>query len=351
MVKGVVRCLRRSGDKRKTRVAKAKMNPPPSGRAPARAKPVEPMAGSEEERVAALVIATAATLLESQESGVPKTFVEALFSHAVPEDVVRYDAREIAALAQSAWGFFAERKRGEPKIRFDPPATAAGDHLRQITVLEIVNDDMPFLVDSVLDELAERGVDIQLVAHPVVSVTRNRAGRLSGFGDPPSGRNGTPRESVIHIHVARIDEEARRAEIMQAIAQVLDEVRVCVQDWRPMVTRVQEVIKRLKTNPPPVPTEEVSEAVAFLEWLVANNFTVLGVRNYAFSRKGDALEPQFETSLGLLRAREVSAIERGTRLVVTPAIREFLDGPNLLIVTKSTRRSRVHRHAHMDYVG
>ena len=79
--------------------------------------PVEQLASSEEERMAALLIATAAALLESQKSGIPKEFVDALFSQAVPEDVVRYDAREVAALAQAAWSFLAERKRGSPKLR------------------------------------------------------------------------------------------------------------------------------------------------------------------------------------------------------------------------------------------
>src|SRR5262245_25532482 len=146
---------------------------------------VEHHAKSEEEGVAALLVATAAALLEAEKSGIPKAFVDALFDHVAPEDVLRYDAREVAALARSAWSFLAERKLGAPKIRFEP-AAAAGDRLKQITVLEIVNDDMPFLVDSVLGDLAERGVEILLVAHPVVSLTRNARGRLTGFGDGPA---------------------------------------------------------------------------------------------------------------------------------------------------------------------
>ena len=306
-------------------------------------------AGNEEDGVAALVIATAAALLDSERSGIPKAFVDALFSQAVPEDVVRYDARELATLAKSAWAFLAKRKSGVPKIRFENPAEGVGERLRHISVLEIANDDMPFLVDSVLGELAERGVDILLVAHPVLTLARDRQARLTAFGTVQSG---TPRrESFIHIHMGRIEDEARRAEIVQGVAQVLAEVRVCVHDWRAMVERIEQVIANLKTHPPPVPREEVDEAAEFLRWLIGNNFTLLGVRNYTLSTRGDALEPQFETGLGLLRARDVSAIERGSRLMVTPVVRAALDEPNLLVITKSTRRSRVHRHAHMDYVG
>jgi glutamate dehydrogenase len=128
-------------------------------------------------------------------------------------------------------------------------------------------------------------------------------------------------------------------------------VRVSVHDWRTMIRRVEEVIAGLKSNPPPLPAEEVAEAAAFLEWLIADNFTLLGVRNYVFTANQDALEPRLDTGLGLLRARDATALERGSRLAVTPAVREFFDQQQLLVVTKSTRRSRVHRHTHMDYVG
>ncbi len=202
---------------------------------------------------------------------------------------------------------------------------------------------------SILGELAERGVEVLLVGHPVISVTRDAAGRVTSFG--ASGNGAAQRESVIHVHMSRIDDEARRAEIVRGIAQVLADVRVSVHDWRAMVDRLEQVIAGLKSSPPPLPPEEVAEAIAFLEWLIANNFTILGVRNYAFTANQDALEPRFETGLGLLRARDATALERGGRLVVTPAVRQALDEPHLLVITKSARRSRVHRHTHMDYVG
>src|SRR5262249_7490808 len=159
------------------------------------------------------------------------------------------------------------------------------------------------------------------------------------------------RESFIHIHFGRIDDEARCAELVQGIAQVLADVRVSVHDWRAMVDRVEQVIAALKSSPPPLPAEEVAAATAFLEWLIANNFTLPGVRNYVSTPTQAALEPRFETGLGLLRARDATALENGGRFVVTPAARAFLDEPHLLVLTKSPRRSRVHRHTNMDYIG
>jgi glutamate dehydrogenase len=306
--------------------------------------------GVEDENVAALLLAVAEALLGASESKIPKEFVESLFARAVPEDLVRYDAREVAALAEAAWSFLAERQPGVPKIQFVQPS-AHGERLKQISVLEILNDDMPFLVDSVMGELAERGVDIRLVVHPIFAVERDPVGRLTAFRGPASAGSAL-RESFIHIHVERIEDEVRRTEIVAAITQTLADVRVCVADWRAMLDRVGDVVAGLKTDPPPLPAGEVAEATEFLDWLVRGNFTFLGVRNYVFTASQAALEPRYETGLGLLRAREMSVVRRSHQLVViTPEIRALLEEPQALIVTKSALRARVHRRVHMDYIG
>ena len=309
------------------------------------------LSGTDEERAEAALIAAAGKILRSGNRDVPEDFVAALFAHAVPEDLMRYDPRQLAELAADAWALLAMRKPGVPNIRFDAPALAGHERPRVDSVLEIVNDDMPFLVDSVLAELAERGMDIHFVVHPVLSVVRDATGRLTAFkGAKPAA--DALRESVIYVHVERIDEQARRAEIVEAIERVLADVRVCVADWRAMVARVAEVAIGLKANPPPLPAAEVAEAIAFLEWLLDNNFTLLGIRDYGFTAAEDALEPNFETGLGILRSRDMAVLRRWNEpLVLTPERRALLKQPTLLIVTKAAVRSRVHRRVYMDYVG
>ena len=217
-------------------------------------------------------------------------------------------------------------------------------------MLEILNDDMPFLVDSVLGELGERALDIRLLVHPVFTVERDEAGRLTAFKGTRKGDGR--RESFIHIHVAGLDDEAQRAEIVRALEDVLADVRVAVQDWRAMLARASEVAAELKANPPPLPADEIAEAIQFLQWIAADNFTLLGARDYAYTDSDDALEPKFETGLGLLRSRDMRLLRRGNQLVtITPEIREFLKEPKLLIMTKAAARSRVHRRVHLDYLG
>src|SRR5262245_10400656 len=133
-----------------------------------------------------------------------EAFAAVLFSGAAPEDVARYEPSQLAAFAADAWAFLAVRTPGEPKIRIANPASLEGDRRNTISIIEIVNDDMPFLVDSVLAELAERHIGMHLVAHPVINATRDAGGRLIAFdvGAPLQAR-----ESFIHLHVDRIDDD------------------------------------------------------------------------------------------------------------------------------------------------
>src|SRR6202521_2212681 len=313
----------------------------------------EGLLDTEEERGARRLIDQAGRILTGLHGDMPESFAAQLFARAAPEGLVRYAARELAALAEDPWRFLKERKSGKSSIRFDSRNGPMGaERIKSISVIEIVNDDMPFLLDSVMGELTEQGIEVRLVVHPIFSIERDRVGTLVGFhGDGPA-IGAARRESFIHIHVERVDDEARRAEIVRALEQVLADVRVCVQDWRPMMSRVAEVIAELRNNPPDLPVDEIAEAVQFLEWLVANNFTFLGVREYGFAAGSGEIEPKFETGMGILRAHDVFVLRRGTELVsMTPEIMEFLKEPKTLIITKANVRSRVHRRVYMDYIG
>src|SRR6516164_6414590 len=312
---------------------------------------VAQLAGVDEQHAAKALIAEAGTRMRGADPDIPEDFVTALFAHAVPEDLMHYDAGGLAALAADAWSLLAMRKVGMAAIRFDTFASVTGPEPRRgDSVLEIVNDDMPFLLDSVLGELAERGVAVHFVVHPIFAVSRDAAGRLVAFKGNAHG-GGAPRESFIHLHVERIDDAARRAEIVAALEPVLADVRAAVEDWRAMTARVRDVIADIRANPPLLQVAEVAEAVQFLDWLLADNFTFLGVRNYVLD-EDTGLTAVFETGLGVMRSRELKVLRswRGP-LEFTPEIRAFLNEPKLLIVTKSAVRSRVHRRVHMDYIG
>src|ERR1043166_2064378 len=320
---------------------------------PGDAMRLERLLDTEDERAARRLIEQAGTIATGLYGDMPESFTVQLFARAAPEDLTRYEPRELAALAEEAWAFLKERKSGTAKVRFESrPGPIGAERIKTVSIIEIVNDDMPFLLDSVMHELTELGIEVRLVVHPVFTVERENAGTLIGFrGDAPAV-GAAQRASFIHIHVKRIEDELRRAQAVRALELVLADVRVVVQDWRPMLTRVGELIADIRNHPPQLTVDEVAEAVQFLEWLVANNFTFLGIREYAFAGGEGEIAPKFETGLGILRAREVRVLRRGHELVsITPEIMEFLKEPKALIITKANVRSRVHRRVHLDYIG
>ncbi|QIG94399.1 NAD-glutamate dehydrogenase [Bradyrhizobium sp. 6(2017)] len=281
----------------------------------------------------------------------PRSFAELLFGYTNVEDLANHDALSLAFLAEQAWEHVQQRTAGSADIRVVNPMMPDG---REISVLEILNDNMPFLFDSTTAELAEQGIEVTLVAHPILAVERDDQGKLLRFhGETlPEGAKGT-RESLIHLHITRLDADADRQKLIDGLTRSLSDVRACVTDWRAMRDRVEDAIKTFSSNPPPLPIDEVAEANQFLQWLCADNFTFLGVREYRFSPDGDASDDiTTGKGLGVLRDPDAKVLRRGGEMVVmTSEIREFMHDPTLLIVIKANVSSRVHRRIRMDYVG
>ena len=303
--------------------------------------------GNEEEDLAHAHLAQAGAALHGRRHDIPASFITQLYARTVPEDIVRYDAGELAFLGERAFDFLSTRKPGVPKIRCETVRLRGADEQQSaVTVIEVVNDDMPFLVDSVMGELAERKVEVRLAAHPVLGVRRDgdRLIAIDGVDAPDHAR-----ESVIQVHVEPLGREIC-ADVTRALETVLQEVRLAVLDWRPMLERLNSIVADLKTNPPPLPVDEIAEAIQFLQWLGADNFTFLGVRNYTFD--GHELQPDYDGALGIMRSRDLRVLKRGDEhLEYTPEIMAFLKEPRPLIIAKANIHARVHRRAYLDYIG
>src|SRR5215475_3448093 len=108
----------------------------------------------------------------------PRAFAEPLFGYTNIEDLANYDAASLALLAEQTWEHVQRRTAGSADIRIVNPTMPDG---REISVLEVLNDNMPFLFDSTMAELAEQGIEVTLVAHPILAVERDGEGRLTHF--------------------------------------------------------------------------------------------------------------------------------------------------------------------------
>ena len=258
----------------------------------------------------------------------------------------------LAGNARAAFAFIAEKPRKKHKLRIR--SAAAADGSPESTVVEILNDDMPFLVDSVMGELQARGLAVRILLHPIFKTERDKAGNLHTLlGPGDQNWNDGHQESYIAIHLPALPDAAQR-DLGKALSDILVSVRVVVADWQPMTQQVQAAIRHLEAGPRGVPAGELRESVAFLRWLEAGNFTFLGSREYRLSGqldKGD-LVPSATAGLGVLRDPAVHVLRRGSELVdMTPEIRRFYAAPAPLIITKANVISRVHRRVHMDYIG
>ena len=210
-------------------------------------------------------------------------FARVLYGRNGLDGVGTLEPAWLAANARDAFAFIAEKKKGRHRIGVRRmPATGA---LAESSVVEILNDDMPFLVDSVMGEIQARGLPVRLLLHPILKTQRDNAGRLEKIDGAANGSwKDASQESYIAIYVRPMTDAAAR-DLTTALSAVLDEVRGVVADWAPMMARVKAAAGQLETVPDSVPRDVLSESRAFLAWLEAGNFTFLGVRE--FELEGD----------------------------------------------------------------
>jgi glutamate dehydrogenase len=313
------------------------------------------MAVAQDEEKKSLLAAVARLLGGRADGGAAERFAEALYGRGSAEDLTVYTAEELAAVAEASWHRFLAREPGRPRVSVLDVGPGATGHLAEVTVVEVLNDNMPFLVDSVMGELTESGLSIRLVLHPILAVKRDAVGRLDrldGIAVPRAPHE--TQESLIHIHVARIVSPENRDALAARLAAALGDVRMAVRDWRTMLGRVDAAIEAYLVAPPPLGEAEVSEAVEFMTWLRDNNFTFLGTREYTyFEENGEGRLDRVEgSSLGVLADQSLRVLRRGSEGVnASREMADFLRTERALIITKSNIWSRIHRRVHMDYVG
>ncbi len=288
---------------------------------------------------------------EAGEAG--ERFARLLYAHAAPVDILGEEAENLAGSALSLWRFAEERPPGAPKIRVYNPRPEKDGWDSAHTAIEIVNDDMPFLVDSVVAQLRILETEVKRLFHPIVSLQRGADGRAAGFCETGENGPGCVRESVMQVCIV-VQPEARHEVIRRQLESVLADVRLAVDDWQAMRGRCWAIVGDLEKNPPPLlQRRDIQEGVAFLEWLADNHFTFLGYREYSFEGEGETAVARvlIETGLGLLRNEQFAVFDGLRNLGTLPEdVRHFLRQPQLLLITKSNRLATVHRAVPMDTI-
>ncbi len=313
-----------------------------------------------EERKHALVenvAALAAARPGAEKKDALARLVRRFYAHVPPEDVLSRDAEDLCGAAGSLWQFAQQRKPGTVKLRILNPRRAEHGWRSNRTIIEIVNDDMPFLVDSVTAALNEIDLIVHLVIHPIVAVRRDAEGRLIELldGIDGNGADGAEvlRESLMHVEISEQSDPQRREAIKARLISVLGDVRHAVADWPRMRKALKATLEDLESRSLPLPIREVNEIADFLRWLDEDNFTFLGYREYRY-RPAAADEPVVvpKSGLGILRDDDYSVFDGLRHFAALPAVvQNYLRQKRLLTISKSNRRSTVHRPANMDAIG
>ncbi|HMO48603.1 MAG TPA: NAD-glutamate dehydrogenase [Rubrivivax sp.] len=306
------------------------------------------------------VLALAAPRLQPPQRTLLEAFARAYFHHLDSDDLGARSPEELLGALLSISQFGAERTPGALRLRVISPTQAEHGWASRHTVIEVVNDDMPFLVDSLSMEISRQGLSMHLIVHPVLSVQRDAQGRLQSLRERGAHEHDDRalRESWMHIEVDRLVDPAQRAALAAGLERVLGDVRAAVQDWKPMLGRLHETAAELETPPPSVPPALVQESRAFLQWLADEHFTLLGYRRHDLvSEHGeDALRLVSGSGLGVLGTSGASgdaAHELSSSFAALPPQARALarSAVPLLLVTRSNTRSTVHRPGYSDYVG
>ncbi|MFJ2270412.1 NAD-glutamate dehydrogenase [Streptomyces sp. NPDC087849] len=298
-------------------------------------------------------------------------YLQRYYLHTAPEDIAGRDPVDVFGAASSHYRLAENRPQGTANVRVHTPTVEENGWTCSHSVVEVVTDDMPFLVDSVTNELSRQGRGIHAVIHPQVVVRRDVTGKLievlaEGNGtqastqDRKGGTTELPHDALVEswIHV-EIDRETDRSDLQQIAAdllRVLSDVRETVEDWEKMREAALRIADDLPGEPlDDLADEEVNEARELLRWLAADHFTFLGYREYEL-KDSDALAAVPGTGLGILRSDPHHSVDEAHP--VSPSFdrlpadaRAKARERKLLVLTKANSRATVHRPSYLDYVG
>ncbi|MFG6667934.1 NAD-glutamate dehydrogenase [Halomonas sp. HNIBRBA4712] len=277
-----------------------------------------------------------------------KAFARHFYATVPFEDLVDRRPDDLYGATLSIWQFLQHHDPESPKVRIFNPDFEEDGWQSHHTFVAVLHEDMPFLVDSVRIELNRRGLTVHAIQNAVFAVARDGHDRLENLTTPRAENAPEARESLIVIEVDRQTDREALASMEEKLNNVLRDVRTAVADFDPMRDQITEAIAELEKNcPPQIDPDDHEEAIAFLEWLLKDNFTFLGYDEYRLS--GGELERDPDSVLGVFRLNQARYRER---IRTKEGVDEsgFVLVPQLLSFAKSAHHSRVHRPTYPDYI-
>lgn len=278
-------------------------------------------------------------------------FAKALYSNMSKEDLANRNDSDLYGAALSLWNSLEKNTSDDAVIRVFNPEVAKDGWQSSHTIVEIIAKDMPFLVDSVRMAMSRENIASHLLLHSPLKIQRDKNDKISGLSCLKAEQESTSTKTVFFIEIDRQTDAPVIESFKKELESVLVDVSVAVEDWQPIREKLIKVCKDLPKSHKNNSGNEVAETVEFLDWLVKDNFTLMGYRQYELSPvQGDyQLKGVMDTSLGLMKNTDAEH----TRLLseLPEVAQREARSSKLLILTKTNSLSRVHRPAYIDYVG
>ena len=280
-------------------------------------------------------------------------FATCLYAHMSKDDLNARNDSDLYGAVLSLWNALNKTPKGETHLRVFNPSQSKHGWQSTHSIIEVIQPDMPFLVDSVGMALNRMGITAHMMLHTPLAIERS-AQEVTKVTYLKQSPDSTEQVAVFLIEIDRQNSSADIKALEREIQSVLGDVAASVNDWEAMSAKLSETIKDLPKRPFPGEKQELEEAINFLTYLNNHHFTLLGYRQYDLKRvEGDVeLVPNMASSLGLMNKHHKAQPEQGLLLssFSDSARKEALDH-SLLIMTKSSAKSRVHRPAYVDYIG
>ncbi len=276
-----------------------------------------------------------------------RRFIRHYYADVDVEDLRAATPADLAGAALAHLEFGMRRRPGRHLLRIYNPDPARDGWQSTHTIVEMVNDNMPFLVDSVGMAVARLGATVHLTIHPLVRLSRDGRGKLAEIH--ARGADQGHVESFVRLEIDRETSDKRIAALQRAVEETLLDVRLAVRDWWKMRNRMLEAADELEGPAGRSDLTLLDESRRLLQWMADDHFTFLGYQEYEVQAvDGEAqLRPVPDTGLGILSKQRSG--ER--RIAMTPEMRRQARSRELLILTKANARSTVHRPSHLDYIG
>ncbi|MBY0406946.1 MAG: NAD-glutamate dehydrogenase [Rickettsiales bacterium] len=280
-----------------------------------------------------------------------KAFTHQFYAKVPATDLEHFEPKHALAMAASAYEFFENRIPGEPKIRIFTPTRKEHGYESRTPVIELINNDMPFLVDSLTAELSRQGFIIRETLHPIFRVSRDKKGTITHISAGEEKKAALAAESLIHFEVSALPETLTAEQLQTDLEWVLEYITAAVEDWQAIMAKALENIENVRSAAGLFEPAAVQEAEDFLRWLVNRNFVFMGYAEYDFfDAKGkEKLSAIPGSKLGILKISNDTTFRALESL--SPELRHLVLVPQLVEITKSNRRCPVHRPVPMDTIG